>query len=480
MSHHIEGIKFYSFTPMKMTSHRVYVVESLPSTPNTRVIPILSRIAKYFRYPLETNLRLKIRSKYASKLNSDKISYLVYLLSETVLPLYLSKYDPHSQALVTFIEFSKDDDHTIYSAALITKKDIKNIGKKPTLFVAIVRNGNKQIDITQINSIFKMTWLYLAQILRINKVVETPSPPLKTYAILVTLEDKVEDKFIEISVPEFHESIKIKIPIRSPIWFLEDLPPKLRDDIVTIIINPLASNTTYAPHGILITGPPGVGKSVTAEVVASALELKIIELRPSLYRSMWYGLTEKVLEGILKNIKSRKNSLVLLDDADFLVGRHVSLHETHISEITILLRYLQESSRPLTILTTNAPELLDHAIVRPGRIDVVIVMGYPDREFRKQIALKSVKRYNIDLPQSLLDYIANITRWFSNAEIDALIRLAASRGNGKITDESLVWARQRFNINEQMRISIQNQLRWFGEHFQGIVIKYVANENEII
>jgi len=481
VSHHIEGVKLYSFAPIKAPNYRVYVVENATVNPNTRVLPILSKIVKYFKYPLESNIKLKIKSSNLAKLNPERLSYLVYLLSDIVVPLYLSKYESHSQALIAFTENIEEGSAIIHCVALITKKDVKSISKRPTIFIAIVKNNDKKSDRIQINSLYKMVWLYLSQALKMNKNVEVSYAPIRTYAVLISFESKSEEsRYIEVTIPELHESIRVKIPIRPSAWVLEDLPPKLREELDTIVIKPITQNATYAPRGILITGPPGVGKSVTAEVIAAALNLKIIELRPSMYRSMWYGLTEKILENVLKTIRSRKNALVLIDDADFLVGRHVSIHETHVSEVTILLRYLQEPSRPLTILTTNTPELLDSALIRPGRVDVVVVMGYPDKKLRKQIAMKSAKRYEITLPTELLDTVANITRWFSNAEIDALIRLAASKGEGRITEESLLWARSRFNINEQLRASIQNQLRWFGEQFQGITIKYVSNDSEII
>lgn len=492
MSHHIGSAKIFSFTPIKMSSHKVYVVETIPSIPNTRVFPILSKISKYFRSPLEANIKLRIRNSRTSNIESEKLSYIVHLLSATVLPLYLNKYEPYSQAIVAYVEYSKENDGIIHNAALITRKDFKNITKRVTLFVALVKSDEKQIDVTkhvdttkqvniiQVNNLFKMVWFYLSQALKLRGI-DVPTPYFRTQTFLIIFENKrEEDKYIEISIPEFHENMKIKIPIRLSTWSLEDLPLKLKNELETVIIKPVAKAAPYAPRGILITGPPGVGKSVTAEIIASSLKLKMIELRPSIYRSMWYGLTEKILDSILKEIKHRKNSLILLDDADFLVGRHVSFHETHISEITILLRYLQDESRPLTVLTTNVPELLDPALVRPGRIDVVVVMGYPDKEFRKQIALKSTKRYGIDLNPDLLEVIAKLSRWFSNAEVEALIRLAASKGEGNITEESILWARQRFNINEQMRSSIQNQLKWFGEQFQGIAIKYIPSDNEII
>lgn len=481
MSHHIEGVKVYSFTPIKAPGYKVYAVENITVVPNTKVLPVLSRIVKYFRYPLETNIRLKIKSSQLLKINPEKLAYLVYLLSDIVVPLYLSRYESHSQVLIAFLENLKDGGTIVHCVALITKKDVKVFSRRPTIFIAIVRNPDQGSEVLQVSNLYKISWLYLSQILKVNKNIDIPYIPLRTYTVLILFESKTEDdKYIEVTVPELHESVRVKIPIKPAEWTLEDLPPKLRGDLETIVIKPIASGASYAPRGILITGPPGVGKSVTAEVIASALKLKIIELRPSLYRSMWYGLTEKILENVLKAIKTRRNALVLMDDADFLVGRHVSIHETHVSEVTILLRYLQEQFRPLTILTTNAPELLDSALIRPGRIDVVIVMGYPDKEFRKQIAMRSAKKYGLTLSPELLDTIANITRWFTNAEIDALLRLAASKGEGKITEEALLWARSRFNINEQLRASIQNQLRWFGEQYQGIIVKYVVNDSEII
>lgn len=480
MSHIIGHAMVYTITPLKAPNYRVILVETKPVVANTSIIPLFNIISKIFRAPLIANVKLKIKGKPIKKIERAKLAYIVSLLSTITIPIYIMEFEQNSQVLISYIEMNNDEPSVI-STALVTKKNLKRILDRETHFVIILRGLSKELTSEFISHMYKYSWKLLNSLanlqLDINDKAESPR---KRYTIAVLLEGKSEEDTIEINVPEMHDTIKIRVPIREPLWRLEDIPPKLRYDIETIILRPIISKAPYAPKGILIIGPPGVGKSVTAETIARGLGLKLVEIRPSTYRSMWYGLTEKILEHLLKGLKNRKNIAILMDDVDFLVGRQISIHETHISEITIFLRYLQEPSRPLLIMTTNTPELLDPALMRPGRIDVIVIMGYPDKEFRRHIALKSAERYRIKLDENILNSIERMTRWFTNAEIDALIRLAASKGDGIITEDALQWARQRFNINEQMRKNIQDQLRWFAEQIQGITIRYIPNDNEII
>ncbi|MCS7111439.1 MAG: ATP-binding protein [Ignisphaera sp.] len=480
MSHHIEHAKLYTFTIPKMNEYRIALIEIVQTKPNNKALSLSMLIAKILNKPLENNTKLVINGHGIKNVPPESLSYIVHILSSTIIPLYLQSFDPYSQALVSCIDTNKNGEMTLLSSAIVTKKNFKSAGKKPTIFFLVARASDKSISAKTIKHFYKNSWNILVHNLKSYSIMEESTLPQRTFTLLVILKEKRQDNFIEVTVPELHEMIRVRIPIMKASWSLEDVPPKLKHELETVIVRPLVLRASYAPRGILITGPPGIGKSVTAEAIASSLNLKIAELKPSAYRSMWYGLTEKILEAALQNLKFKKNFMILLDDVDFLVGRQIAIHETHVSEITIFLRYLQEPSRPLIVMTTNTPEILDPAIIRPGRIDAVLIMGYPDREFRKYIAIRSAKRYNIKLDEKLAEYISTITRWFTNAEIDALIRLAASKSNGNIDEESILWARQRFNINESLRKSIQEQLRWYSEQFQGVVVKYIANENEIL
>ncbi len=479
VSHNIEYAKVVTFTPVKFSKYKVFVIETIPVKPSVRIAELVNMISKNLKNPIGVNIKQKIVARNIEKLDDSELGYAIYMLTYTAIPFYLQKYDPHAQCVTLYVNISKEGIMQLNTIALVTKHDMKGVSKKPTIFIAIVKDANKKLKVSMVPQLYKMSWNLLSYKLRKFSEELDGLPAQRTYTLLVQLVPKTELNVIDITIPELNEVFKVRIPIREPQWNLNDMPPKLRSSIETVIIKPISIKAPYAPRGILITGPPGVGKTVTAEAVSNALGMKIVELRPSTYRSMWYGLTEKILEQSLVAVKKRKNVVVLLDDVDFLVGRHIAVHETHVSEITIFLRFLQEERRPLVILTTNTPEILDPALVRPGRIDAVVLMGYPDRDFRKYIAQRSAKKYGIALEPSKAEMMADITRWFTHAEIDALIRLAASKGDGKLSEDSILWARQQFTINESIRKAIQDRLRWFGEQFQGVTIKYIPSETEI-
>ncbi len=286
------------------------------------------------------------------------------------------------------------------------------------------------------------------------------------------------DSEIRVYSGESGEGV-IVIPLRRPKWSLDDFPDELAEELRTLVVEPIKMGMKVAPKGLLLMGPPGVGKTLMVEAIAKELGKKIMELDPGTYRSMWYGQTEKILKNILKKAMNRDDIVILLDDAEFLMDRGMSIHEAYVSEMNIFLKMLQSEKRPLIAMTTNHPQLMDQALIRPGRIDVLIAVGYPDKKFRKKIVENVLKRYGMNISDEMKEKIVRITKWFSNAEIDALIRMAVAKGKGKITDESLIWARNRFNINETERQRIQEGIKWYVSKMQGMVISYVKEPSEV-
>ncbi len=288
-------------------------------------------------------------------------------------------------------------------------------------------------------------------------------------------EDSIRIKLRE----EYGRPVVIRVPLERPCWNLDDMPTRVREEIEVLVVDPIKSGAKYAPRGIAIVGPPGVGKSVAAEAIANALGKYIARITPSTYRSMWYGMTERLLHKLFYAIKKRRDTVVVVDDADFLVQRIQAIHEAYIAEVNVWLNILQDPSKPITIMTTNVPNLMDYAILRPGRIDIVIIMGYPDRAMRIKIVKRAAKRYGITISDDLAEEIADITRWFSAAELDALVRMSASKGRGKIDREVVWWARRRFNVAEFERRHVQENLRSYASKLPGLSILYVPKESEI-
>ncbi len=302
---------------------------------------------------------------------------------------------------------------------------------------------------------------------------------LKPCLVLLAEKARMADE-ISVVIGDGAEETRIRVPLLEPRWSLSDLPEKLAEELEDLVVKPIEMEANFAPKGMIIIGPPGVGKTVTAEAIAKALKRKILELTPSTYRSMWYGMTEKALTAILREACKRNRELVVLvDDAEFISSRTYTMHEAHVSEITTFLRMLQRPDHPFTVLTSNAPHLVDPALLRPGRIDITMIVGYPDREFRRIIAEKAVKRYNIKASEQVIEEAARISRWYSHAEVDALIRMAAAKGRGEITMETLEWAKKRIPINESERRSIQDRLRWLASRTQGMTITYIPSEEKI-
>jgi SpoVK/Ycf46/Vps4 family AAA+-type ATPase len=318
---------------------------------------------------------------------------------------------------------------------------------------------------------------YKREYLDVLNALEEPKP----VAIVLLQGKALSVEEIRAVVSDGSEYREVKIPIKNPEWSIEDLPPKIIEEVKLIVVNPFRSGLPFATKGAFITGPPGVGKSVMAEALANALGLKVVELKPFTYRSMWYGATEKMLNAIMNQVYKRRKELALvIDDAEFLSSRKYTIHEAHLSELSTILYHLQRSDRPFTILTANNPDLVDPALLRPGRVDVTILVGYPDKEMRRKALLRNASKYRVRFAsERVVDYIVSNTPWYSLAELDALLRLAASRGSGTVGLEEVEWARRRVVVSPTERRSIQDYLRWWSTKVQGIVITYVPTEVEV-
>lgn len=416
---------------------------------------------------------LKIRSRFPVK-ESD-ISFTLVPLSLNVFSKVVSKKKHYGILGLVLSGFKKAE----LLAASVTFTESKEIeGLRPVVILVSPDEEDDKIR-SRITEVANSCWVRLVEDLRRQRIDVAPYEVLQPISIISLR--PAEHNELRVIVSDGNEYRDIRIPIRKPSWSLSDLPHKLMEEIEIVLVKPIFKGFTFSARGAFITGPPGVGKTVLAEALASALNLKVIELRPQSYRSMWYGATEKALNAIFQQIFKQRNRVALvIDDAEFLSSRKYTVHEAHVSEISTILYHLQKPDRPFTILTANNPDLIDPALLRPGRIDATMVLGYPDKEMRRRAILNNARRYSIRFAEeSVVERIVELSRWFSLAELDAFLRLAASKGDGVVRNDEVEWAKKKFIISTEERKSIQEYLRWWARRFQGILITYLPSETEI-
>ncbi len=458
-------------------------------------LSLVEYISRYFSSDFEGRIIVTANMRIPYSKVKSRIGYLAFDASLKILHIYMPHiFRRHNRSsirslLIAFLLANSrnvpDTILTIGSSSVICKRDRCGTLKILPVIVVFSRQRIKppHIDLEKVFDDVSNT-------LKSNGFDEfINSLGYRGYSLVgsrtliynIVIKDRSRD-YIEINIREGIENIKVKIDLKKPEWDLSVFPRRLVEDLETLIVNPIKSGALYAPKGAIIIGPPGVGKSVLANAIANSIGLRIVDVKPSIYRSMWYGMTEKILDKLLNRLLRMSNVAVVIDDAEFLLNRSSSIHEVHVSEISLLLKYLQEPNKPMTILTSNMPNLIDPAILRPGRIDVAIVLGYPDREFRRLIISYTLNKLGIDpgsVGDSVFEELVYKTRWFNSAEIDSFIRMALARGGGKITSEAVEWARRKINIDPYNRESEQRFLRWSVSQFSNIVISYIPDERMI-
>lgn len=194
---------------------------------------------------------------------------------------------------------------------------------------------------------------------------------------------------------------------------------------------------TSPPKGILLFGPPGTGKTLLAKAVANESKVNFISVKGPELLSKWVGESEKGVREIFRKARQASPSIIFFDEVDALVPKrgtymgssHVT--ESVVSQILTELDGLEELKDVTVIGATNRPDMLDPALMRPGRMERHIYVPPPDAEGRKKIFEVYLEDgENILAADVNIDDLVTETEHFVGADIEALVReakLAAMR-----------------------------------------------------
>ena len=204
-------------------------------------------------------------------------------------------------------------------------------------------------------------------------------------------------------------------------------------ELIDFLKNPKKFQTMGAriPKGVLLVGPPGTGKTLLAKAVAGEAKVPFYYISGSDFVELFVGIGASRVRDMFKQAKMNAPCLIFIDEID-AVGRQsgAGLGGGHDEREQTLNQLLTEmdgfgaNERIIIIAATNRPDVLDPALLRPGRFDRQITVSLPDKNARKEILAVHAKNKTLDKSVTL-DNLAKRTPGFSGADLENLLNEAA-------------------------------------------------------
>ncbi len=278
---------------------------------------------------------------------------------------------------------------------------------------------------------------------------EAAMSALRRYLPRINLEAEFIDpellEEIEIKKLDFEQALKevqpsgireVFIEIPNVPWDqvggLGDLKQRLIEAVEWPLSNPKVFKRmgVRPPRGILLYGPPGCGKTLLARAVATESQANFISIKGPELLSKWVGESEKAIREVFRKAKMAAPCIIFFDEFDSIApsrGRHTSdsgVSEKVLSQFLTELDGLETLKDIVVIAATNRPDILDPALIRPGRIDRILLVPAPGPEGRKMILEIFTKGMPLATNLKLSELEALIED-FSGADIETLCREAA-------------------------------------------------------
>jgi len=249
---------------------------------------------------------------------------------------------------------------------------------------------------------------------------------------------------LKITMGDFKEALKVVRPsalrevlIEVPNTKWEDIGglDRVRQELVEAVEWPLKNPAAFKrlgvkpPKGILLYGAPGTGKTLLAKAVSSESEANFISVKGPELLSKWVGESEKAVREIFKKARQASPTIIFFDEIDSLAPRRGmgngenNVNERVVNQLLTEIDGLEEMNDVVVIAATNRPDILDPALLRPGRFDRIILTPAPDTKGRIEI----FKVHTKEMPLKGVDLaeLAAQTEGYVGADIEAICREAA-------------------------------------------------------
>lgn len=261
-----------------------------------------------------------------------------------------------------------------------------------------------------------------------KKVKELPAKTLEK--LKVTKKDfKSALKVVE---PSAMREVLIEVPniTWSDIGGLDNVKNRLKEVIEWPLKYPKSFERMgiKSPTGILLYGPPGSGKTMLAKAIAHEAGANFISVKGPEVFTMWVGESERKIREIFRRAKQVAPAIIFFDEIDALVPKRgqdagTRVSESVVSQILTEMSGLEELHNVVVIAATNRPDIIDPALLRPGRFDRQMLVPAPDKKARKEI----FKIYTGKMPLKKgvnISKLAKKTDRYTGADIEAVCREA--------------------------------------------------------
>jgi transitional endoplasmic reticulum ATPase len=277
---------------------------------------------------------------------------------------------------------------------------------------------------------------------------EAAMSALRRYLPKIDLDSEIIDpellEQIEVTKNDFEEALKEVMPsgirevfveIPNVTWDqiggLEDLKQKLVESVDWPLSHPKIFERMgiTPPRGILLYGPPGCGKTLLARAVATETKANFISIKGPELLSKYVGESEKAIREVFRKAKMAAPCIIFFDEFDSIApsrGRHTSdsgVSEKVLSQFLTELDGLEVKKDIIVIAATNRPDILDPALIRPGRIDRILLVPAPNEEGREKIL--NIFTQGMPLTANIdLNALNKKLEGFSGADVETLCREA--------------------------------------------------------
>ena len=290
---------------------------------------------------------------------------------------------------------------------------------------------------------------------------------------MVVKEDDFLSAYREIT-PTAMREVYVEIP--SVRWKEVGGLDEIKNELIQSVEWPLKKPEVFKrmgikpPRGILLYGPPGCGKTLLARAVATESEANFIAVKGPEIFSKWVGESEKAIREVFRKARTAAPAIIFFDELDSIIPRRGAGYsdsgatERVISQLLTEMDGIESLQNVVVIAATNRPDILDPAVMRPGRFDRLIDVPAPDSKALMQI----FKIHTRDMPLSKdvdLQEIAEKAREYSGADVEALCREAAMNALRDSVDAKEVTRRDFDKAIETIKPSINEKMEQYYAQF---------------